>query len=181
MEASLAATAVMRSVIRIGVLQMQLWHQLVVPDFCERMIGFSIPNERELLLVTYDGLKIMHLTKPISIRDVREPHPYYEHCEPHFVYNHQTKCVEAEGKIWQMLGLHPGEPLMTRPNGDQLQLNERDLTISVTRGGKPIWLSSYENFSGDWVAATFSPDDWYIVLGCPYDFDFRVWERHPSA
>lgn len=35
--------------------------------------------------------------------------------------------------------------------------------------------TAYQNFSGDWAAATFSPDGQFILLGCPYDFDFRVW------
>jgi hypothetical protein len=35
----------------------------------------------------------------------------------------------------------------------------------------------YENFSGDWAIATYSPDGRYILLGCPYDFDFIALER----
>jgi hypothetical protein len=37
-------------------------------------------------------------------------------------------------------------------------------------------LRSYENFSGDWAVATFSPDGRSIALGCPYDFDVVVLE-----
>jgi hypothetical protein len=39
----------------------------------------------------------------------------------------------------------------------------------------------YKNFSGGWAAATFSPEARYILLGCPYDFDFVVLERNSTA
>jgi hypothetical protein len=39
----------------------------------------------------------------------------------------------------------------------------------------------YANFSGAWAAATFSTDGKYVVLGCPYDFDFVVLEREDNV
>ncbi len=139
------------------------------------MIGFSIPIDRNLLLLTYDGLKQMHLSKPITISTVDDS------ADPFDLYDPDTAKLRHGGKTWDLVGLHTGRPILERPNGDVLVLDEKGLRVSVTRGGKEIWSSDFENFSGDWVAATFSPDDSYIILGCPYDFDFRVWERHPDA
>jgi hypothetical protein len=39
--------------------------------------------------------------------------------------------------------------------------------VSVVKNGDPVWASDYRNFSGDWAAATFSPDGRFLVLGCP--------------
>ena len=47
--------------------------------------------------------------------------------------------------------------------------------------GKVLFKTPYKNFSGDWEAATYSPDGRYIVLGCPYNFDFAVLERTTST
>ena len=78
---------------------------------------------------------------------------------------------------WDILGLYPGRPLLTTAGGEWLELDEASNTVSVFIGAGEVWSSPFENFSGDWAAATFSPDGQFIVLGCPYDFDFRVWRR----
>ena len=155
--------------------EMQLWHSIPVPGFCERMIGFSVPVERDVLLLTYDGLKMMHISKPITISTLDD------HADPHDFYDPDTGFADYRGIRWELLGIHPGRPVLERPNGERLSVDDSALRISVRRLDATVWESEYENFSGDWVAATFSPDDWYILLGCPYDFDFRVWERRPDA
>jgi len=85
----------------------------------------------------------------------------------------------------QIIGLFPGRPLLDGRDGERLVLDAAGLTVTVVRNGGVVWSSAFENFSGDWAAATFSPDGRFIVLGCPYDFDFRAWERvavaEPSA
>ena len=153
---------------------MALWHQLEVPYICERMIGFSVPQDRKVLVVSYEGMHIVNLSKPITVSTDND---YAEYdC-----YDPDTGIAKYADREWQIIGLFPGAPLTTRPNGDTLVLDQPSLSVSVIRDGAPIWSEIYENFSGDWAAATFSDDDWYIVLGCPYDFDFRVWERLPNV
>lgn len=75
------------------------------------------------------------------------------------------------------MGLHPGRPILAGRDGEQLVLNAKAATLSVVQDSVVVWSSGFENFSGDWAAATFSDDGRFIVLGCPYDFDFRVFER----
>lgn len=89
--------------------------------------------------------------------------------------------MALQGKDWQIIGLEPGRPLLTSPQGEWLELDDQANTISVVVGGEEVWSSPFENFSGDRAAATFSPDGQFIVLGCPYDFDFRVWQRTGDA
>ena len=171
--------SVITAVIPLNMLQSSksTWRAKETPNFCERMIGFSVPNaSRDVLLICYDGLKIMNLSNPITVRSLPVPSGY----DP-FDFYPESSMLTIENHDWQIIGLEPGNPIAVRPNGQKLSVDETKLEISIADGGTTIWSDSYENFSGDWVAATFSSDDWYIVLGCPYDFDFRVWERKPNA
>ena len=68
-------------------------------------------------------------------------------------------------------------PLLESPTGERLVLDAKAQVLSVLRDSTIVYSRPYENFSGAWAAATFSPDGRYIVLGCPYDFDFVVLER----
>lgn len=58
-----------------------------------------------------------------------------------------------------------------------LILDSRGLRLAICNNSVETWSTSFQNFSGAWAAATFSPCGDYIVLGCPDDFDFRVWRR----
>lgn len=148
----------------------ETWRQLRVPDICERMIGFSIPKDDTLLVVSYEGMHLVRLGQPVAVETDTE---YAEYD----LFDHQTGVSCYLGKEWNIIGLYPGHPILTAPDGEQLVLNPEGKTISVLKGGREVWSSAFENFSGDWVAATFSPDGRCIILGCPYDFDFRVWVR----
>jgi hypothetical protein len=150
------------------------WRQLVVPDFCERMIGFSVPQDNTVLVVSYEGMHLVRLGTPVSV----ETDPEYGEYD---LYDPDSGVCRYRGREWEMIGLFPGRPVLTGRDGEQLMLDKEAETVSVVRGGEEVWSSTYENFSGDWAAATFSPDGRFIVLGCPYDFDFRVWERNPHA
>ena len=88
---------------------------------------------------------------------------------------------QREGKEWEIIGLYPGRPVLNGRDGEHLVLDAEAETVSVVKGGQEVWSSPFENFSGDWAAATFSQDGRFIVLGCPYEFDFRVWERAAEA
>ncbi len=149
------------------------WRRLPVPQFCERLIGFSVPENGEILVVSYEGVHLLRLGPQITVETDNE---YAEHD----IYDPVTGVASYRGKEYRIIGLHGGSPLVEGPDGERLVLDTDSETLSVVRGGKMVYSTAYENFSGDWAAATFSQDGRYIVLGAPYDFDFIVLER-PSG
>ena len=152
----------------------ETWQRIPVPGICERMIGFSVPQENSVLVVSYEGTHLVRLTSPVTVQTDDA------YCE-YDLYEPATGIARYRDRDWQIVGLHPGRPLLTSPQGEWLELDEKADTVSVLVGGEEVWSSPFENFSDDWAAATFSPDGRFIVLGCPYDFDFRVWERAGGA
>jgi hypothetical protein len=149
---------------------LQIWRQLPVPGFCERMIGFSVPQDNGVLVVSYEGIHLIHLGPPVTVESD------FEYCE-YDLFDHNTCVANYQGRKWEIIGLYEGRPLKTVKSGEHLVLDTEAGTVSVVQAGTVVWSSAYENFSGDWAAATFSPDSQFIVLGCPYDFDFRVFQR----
>ena len=152
----------------------EAWQQRPVPGICERMIGFSVPQDGTVLVVSYEGMHLVRLGPPVTV-ETDEEHAEYD------LYDPDAGVCRYRGKEWDIIGLYPGRPLLTGRDGEQLVLDAEAETVSVVRGGRAVWSSAFENFSGDWAAATFSPDGRFIVLACPYDFDFRVWERTTEA
>jgi hypothetical protein len=150
-----------------------MWRRIPVPGFCERMIGFSVPKHDAVLVLSYEGMHLLRLGPPVTVSQVADP----EYDPDHAHVGLGRYC----GEDWEIIGLHGGEPLLASPQGEWLELDDQANTVSVLAGGTEVWASPFENFSGDWAAATFSPDGLFIVLGCPYDFDFRVWQRGGGA
>lgn len=148
------------------------WRQLVVPHICERLIGFSLPQDDTVLVVSYEGTHLVRLGTPVTVETDSEYGEYD-------LYDPDRGICRYRGREWVMIGLFHGRPILTS-RGEQLMLNTDTETVSVVRDNEEAWSATYENFSGDWAAVTFSPDGRFIVLGCPYDFDFRVWERSPD-
>lgn len=150
------------------------WRQLAIPPFCERMIGFSVPQNETVLVISYEGMHLIRLSTPVTVETNLEFSEYD-------LYAPDSGVCRYQDREWDIIGLSPGRPILVGSEGEQLVLNSKTEIVSVVRGDVEEWSSSYENFSGDWVAATFSPDRRFIVLGSPYDSDFRIWEREPDA
>jgi hypothetical protein len=138
------------------------------------MLGFSVPQDNTVLVVSYQGTHLVRLVPPVAVETDREFSEYD-------LYDPESGVCRYQGRAWDIIGLFPGRPLLDGRNGERLVLDAEGLTVSVVAGGEIVWSSGFENFSGDWAAATFSPDGRFIVLGCPYGFDFRVWERGQDA
>jgi hypothetical protein len=144
------------------------WRQLQIPPICERMIVFSVPQNDIVLVISYEGMHLLDLTEPVTV-ETDEDFAEYD------CYNPDVGIAEYHGQKWSIIGLYPGTPLLNSPQDEELKLDTKGLRISLWQNGTATWSSSFQNFSGDWAAATFSPDGKLLVLGCPYDFDFRVW------
>ena len=97
------------------------------------------------------------------------------------MYDEKLGIARYRGKDYRIIGLHGGNPLLENTSGEKLVLDAEDKSLSVVRNGKTVFSTPYNNSSGDWAAATFSVDGRFIVLGCPYDFDFMVFEREVAA
>jgi hypothetical protein len=152
----------------------EAWRRLPVPYICERMLGFSVPQDDTVLVISYEGTHLVRLPPTAAV----ETDPEFTEYD---LYDPETGVCRYRGRAWDIIGLLPGRPLLDGPRGEQLVLDAACLRISVVVDGATVWSSGFENFSGDWVAATFSPDGRFVLLGCTYDFDFRVWERVRDA
>lgn len=153
---------------------MSTWHRLSVPPICERMIGFSIPKEGEVLVVSYEGTHLIRLGPEVT---VETDHEFAEYD----IYDPETGVARYRGKEYRIIGLQGGSPLLESPRGERLVLDTEAESLSLVQNGETVFSTPYKNFSGDWAAATFSPDGCYLVLGCPYDFDFIVLKRAAAA
>ena len=150
---------------------MPQWRQISVPPICERAIGFSVPSENKVLVISYEGTHLLNLGASITV-ETDESFREYD------IYDHDGGTANYRGKEYIIIGLYGSrESILRSPQGEMLVLDTTAETLSVLKDRSSSWQTRYENFSGDWAAATFSPDGHYIVLGCPYDFDFRVFER----
>ncbi len=138
------------------------------------MVGFSVPQDGEVLVVSYEGTHLVHLGPEVTVETDDEFAEYD-------IYDPNTGLARYRGKEYRIIGEHGGSPLLESPRGETLVLDTEAETVSVVHNGEPVFSMPYKNFSGDWAAATFSPDGRYIVLGCPYDFDFMVLEREATA
>lgn len=149
---------------------MSRWQRKPIPPICERMIGFSVPRDDEILVVSYEGTHILHLGPVVTI-ETDEAFAEYD------IYDPASGVARYRDRDYRIIGLKGGNPILDGPKGERLNLNVESERLSVVKNGEVIFSEKYENFSGDWAVATFSPDGKYIVLGCPYDFDFRLYER----
>ena len=129
-----------------------------------------MPHGENILIVSSEGMHLLHIGKSVTVETDDSP------CDDDH-HNSAAGICRYEGQDWNMLGLYGGNPLLTNSHGEWLELDETGETLAIFLGGEEVWSTKFENFSGDWVAATFSSDGRFIVLGCPYGCDFRVWKR----
>ena len=149
---------------------MSQWKKLHVPPICERMIGFSVPRDREILVISYEGTHILRLSSEVAVETDFDFAEYD-------IYNPELGIAQYRNCEYNIIGLHGGNPILDSPNGEKLELNTYSEILSVTSQEATVFSMKYENFSGDWAIATLSPDGQFIILGCPYDFDFVVLQR----
>jgi hypothetical protein len=154
----------------MGIGDMNQWRRIAVLPFCERLLGFSIPDDGKTLVVSYEGVHLLHLDDEVRFETD------FDYAE-YDIYDPDTGLARYRGQDYRIIGLHGGQAILNSPQGETLILDEKRETLSVVKGRDWLWSTAYENFSGDWVAATFSTDGQYIVLGCPYDFDLMILRR----
>jgi hypothetical protein len=124
----------------------------------------------KFLLVSNEGVHLLKLDSEITVESNLE-FDQFDNYDPH------SGVASYREKDFQIIGLHGGNPILKSGLGEILVLGDNSETLSLSQNAEVVFSMTYKNFSGDWRAATFSPDGRYIVLACPYDFDFVVPER----
>lgn len=153
-------------------LQKQSWLQLRVAPLAERIVGFSIPVNQRFIVLAYDGVLTVRLSDRTEVIS-------HEEIPGQDLYDSELGCAEYWGERYRVLGYgyDGGIGITHSPQGDELRLNVQTQRIQVVSGVELTLDEPFENLSGDWSAATFSDCGGYVVLGCPYDFDMRVYRR----
>lgn len=138
-----------------------MWVRIDLPFICERMIAFSIPDDGEMWVLSYEGLHRIKLSPVVSVETFRQ------HAEDYTIYDHK-RCELTFGECrYPMVGLHGGKPILEHPNGDQLKPDEERVTILDEQGDEKQVMEIVD-LSGDWGHATFSRDGRQLVIGVPY-------------
>jgi hypothetical protein len=149
---------------------MSVWQKVKVDAFCDRIIGFSNPVGDEFIVISYGSIHLITLGSKISIFTDESLYEYD-------VYDPETGLATYNSKKFQIIGLHGGNPILENNQGEQLNLDKTNQTLTLSKGDRVIFKIAVSNFSGDWSAVTFSDYGNFIVLDCPYDFDFVIFRR----
>ena len=84
---------------------MDEWRRLVIPPICERLIGFSVPQDGEVLVISYEGMHIIRLGPAVTVETDDRVAEYD-------LYDPATGVVRYRNKVYQIIGLHRGHPLL---------------------------------------------------------------------
>lgn len=147
---------------------MSAWQSVPLPSICERAIAVSIPRNNQFLVVSYEG---MHLVTFYPTPSVETDTSLPEYA----AYNTETHTATFHDTAYPMIGLHGGHPRLNSQLQETLEIRGEQLAIRSQDG--TVLTRPFKNFSGDWVTATFSDDDAFVLLACPYDFDFVLLRR----
>lgn len=103
---------------------MAKWQRLSVPPICERMLGFSVPQDGEVIIVSYEGMHRLRLSSPVTV-ETDAAFAEYDLFDP------DSGLARYGGKEYQIIGLHGGNPLMNSPARERLVLNTSSQTLVV--------------------------------------------------
>ncbi len=150
-----------------------MWHEVDLRGLYifERMVGFSVPVEGQIAIISYEGIHILDLRAP---RIVRHDGAYPEGGN---LYDQTQQVLSYGGKRFPILGECGGAPLMRNDRGETLLLTPMEDMLHVQDGDNDTILAyPFEDLSGDWRYATFSQDGDTIILGMPYDI--HIFQRN---
>jgi len=135
-----------------------MWEQLKLPYVFERMIAFSIPENDEILIESYDGWHLLKLPPEVSVA-------------------HDPEGAEDQCDVDRMLGLEGGAPIMEdSQRGHRLTLElARERLLIHDSGGGLVQEIEFSDLSGDWGYATYSKDAAWLLIGAPYDLYVYRW------
>ena len=144
----------------------EIWRQIILPSgIFERIIGFSLPINEQVAVIAYDAIYLVKLdTQDEFVRDTLHP-------EGRDIYDEHRQLLAYHDQVFGILGLHGGNPLLESKYGESISIDKEQEVLRVQEKGGNIALEfTFEDFSGDWVCASFSKDSNFLLLGMPYDF-----------
>ncbi len=151
-----------------------MWKRVDVPEHIfERMLGFSIPLDHEVVIISYDNIATLDLTAPANIQ-FDDAYP-----EGGDIYDRSHQTLTYRGKSFQILGAYGGQPIAESQYQEQLVLDLKHENFKIqSKNGGVLFHYWFVDMSGDWGYITFSRDDDFIILGIPYDIIIFHRETH---
>ncbi len=147
-----------------------MWERINLPKFiCERFIGITIPIDNIIHIISYQGVHTINLSKPdIVVSDESFP-------EGKGLYDFETNILSYNNNRFRVIGLNGGKPIFENSKGEQLIIDTKNEVIKINNiHGDLEFCYRYDDFSGDWIAATFSENGDFLLLLSPYDiYAFR--------
>jgi hypothetical protein len=141
------------------------WQRVKHGYICERIIGFSLPINGEVAVISYEGIHIVPLANPDSLSH----HP--EFAEGGNVYDADRHRLDFAGHNFCVLGLYGGQPRLCSSHGERISFDDGDVFTVSDANGRETFAHPYTDMSGDWRVVTFTPDDEYILFGIPYELE----------
>jgi hypothetical protein len=135
-------------------------YKIEYPGYMERCIGFSIPENGNFYVVSWDDLAYYELGtgKVIEVEDEWE-------------LDTDNPIILLKGKRIPFIGLFGGNPILDRQGVGRLELKNSTVKLLKDNGDIELW--NLKNFSGDWEQVTFDKYRDAFLFGAPYDFDYR--------
>jgi len=82
------------------------WKRLKVPPFCERLIGFSIPDNGKALIVSYEALHVLFLGEKVKVITLDN---FIDD-----IYDEDTRTADWDGQRREIIGLYVGSSWVVR-------------------------------------------------------------------
>jgi hypothetical protein len=139
----------------------------------ERIIGFSVPVERRIAIISYEGISVLDVNGPptILVVDISRP-------EGGDQYDRSQQVLTFATKTFPILGLFGGVPVLRNHYGEEAFLGTTEDVLQVRDADQNTVLAfEFEDLSGDWRYVTFSPDGTVLILGMPYHL--HIFHRVP--
>jgi hypothetical protein len=130
------------------------------PAFMERSVGFTVPNNGQFYVVSFEDLVYYQLDSGCVTEIEKE-----------WELKEKERVILVEGDRVPFIGLWDGSPIHKREGIGKLQLKNSVVSLVKMDGQIQRW--EFENFSGDWEQVTFDCSRNAFLFGAPYDFDYK--------
>jgi hypothetical protein len=130
------------------------------PAFMERSVGFTVPNNGQFYIVSFEDLVYYQLDSG-SVTEI----------EQEWELKEEEKVILVGGDRVPFIGLWGGSPIHKREGIGELQLKNSVVSLVKIDGQIQHW--KFENFSSDWEQVTFDRSRNAFLFGAPYDFDYK--------